>query len=125
MSILRRSILAIALLAPAAVLASTECKSTVASLTVETGGKRAGYVVALASGVSFDMAPAAAGYREILALATSAQVTSQEITVRFAADGVKCSLKERRTDLVAFVFASESTTTTTVPAPPGPSTPTR
>jgi hypothetical protein len=117
---MRTALLSIALLAPAcAAMASTDCTSTIASITVETGGDRSGYVVRLESGISFSMAPNAASSREVLAIVTTAHVTQGALTARFAADSVDCSREARRTDVVALVLGSDRTPTTiTTPTPP-------
>ena len=98
----------------APVLASTDCPSTVTSILVETGpGARAGYVVTLDSGLSFAMAPDSLNYREILGMATGAQMIGYSFAARFAADGVNCKQAGRRTDLIAIIQGPESTPTTT------------
>jgi hypothetical protein len=86
-------------------LASTDCTSQVASVTVETGGEQSGYVVKLTSGLSFARSPKSVNYREILGMVRT-QMRVQELTGRFAADGINCKQTVRRTDLVAIILAA-------------------
>lgn len=59
------------LAAPA--FASTDCLSSVASITIETGSKNARYVVSLESGVSFALTPKDANAGPIMGMASLSQ----------------------------------------------------
>ena len=132
MSTLRNAILSVALLAPACMaLASTDCKSTVATVTVETGTANAGFVVELDGGISFAMKPGSVNYEAVLGMSGRSMTLGGSLIARFAADGVRCNAKARRTDLIALVMGSEetvspsprtmsvpSTSTTVVTTPP-------
>jgi hypothetical protein len=121
---LRNAIASVALLVPACLaLASTDCKSTVATITIETGEKdKSGYAVELSSGVTFAVKAGSANRQEILGMSQLAMTFGAAITARFAADGVRCDAKARRTDLIALIRGGEETTTITKAPPSGSST---
>ena len=71
----------------------------------------------ISSGVAFAMIPGTSNYRATLGVSKVSIVTSASLTARFAADGVRCDAKARRTDLIALIQgAEESVTTITPPA---------
>jgi len=127
MGTLRNCIVLIGLVAHVcAALASTDCKSTVERITIEVGAKdKSGAAVELSSGVTFFTNSGSAHYGSILATAETSMTLGESLTARFAADGVRCDTKARRTDLVALVrgnretsaMAPISSTTTVVTTP--------
>jgi hypothetical protein len=96
--------------------ASTDCASTVASITVETGSRGAGYSVTLDSGMSFVMSPESQSYHEVLSLSALALNAGMAVTARFATNYVDCNRSARRTDLVAIVVHRHETATATPPS---------
>ena len=106
---IHRAMLAVSWLCTGAAWASTDCASTVASITVETGHREAGYAVTLNSGLSFVMSPESPNYREVLSLSGSALAEGLAITARFATNYVDCNRSARRTDLVAIVVGRRET----------------
>lgn len=120
---MRNLIAFLALLASAVpAMASTDCTSSVASITVETGNDKASYVVAFESGASFALLPNGVNYKEIAATVSLANAQGRDLTARFAADGVDCRRDARRIDLIAIILRQYATSTTTTLTPPPYST---
>jgi len=60
-------------------LASTDCKSLIAAVTVETGTPSAGFVVQLDGGISFAMKPGSANYEAILGMSGRSMLVGETL----------------------------------------------